>query len=81
MLSELGSLVLLALQTVAAAHYTLDGKKLPSDWVFGCSTSAYQIEGAWNLDGKGVSVWDNFTHDVGKDHVANDENGDVAIDF
>ena len=37
-----------------AIGYTLDGKELPTDWVYGCATSAYQVEGAWNADGKGV---------------------------
>lgn len=41
----------------------LDGKKLPDDFLYGCGTSAYQIEGATGDDaegGKGASVWDTF---------------------
>ncbi|CAA3030019.1 beta-glucosidase-like [Olea europaea subsp. europaea] len=33
----------------------------PKDFVFGSATSAYQVEGAWNTGGKGLSNWDVFT--------------------
>jgi beta-glucosidase len=52
--------------------------KFPKDFIWGAATSAYQIEGAWNEDGKGPSIWDTFSHKAGK--VANNENGDIAVD-
>ena len=50
----------------------------PKDFIWGASTAAYQIEGAWNQDGRGPSIWDTFSHTSG--NVANDDNGDVATD-
>ncbi len=50
----------------------------PKDFIWGVSSSAYQIEGAWNEDGKGPSVWDWFSHLPGK--TARGENGDTACD-
>ncbi len=51
---------------------------MPKGFIWGIASSAYQVEGAWNEDGKGVSIWDTFSHTPGK--IVNDENGDVAID-
>jgi beta-glucosidase len=50
----------------------------PKGFVWGCATSAYQIEGAWNEDGKGPSIWDSFVHSPG--HILNNETGDVTVD-
>ncbi len=53
-------------------------KKFPEDFVWGTSTSSYQIEGAHLADGKGPSIWDTFTQIPGK--VANYENANIAAD-
>jgi len=48
------------------------------DFVWGVATASYQIEGAWNEDGRGLSVWDVFSHEPGK--VRSGDTGDVACD-
>jgi len=48
----------------------------PDNFVWGTSTSSYQIEGAHNKDGKGPSIWDGFTKIPGK--IANGHTGDMA---
>jgi len=52
----------------------------PKDFLWGAACAAYQCEGAWDADGKGPSVWDDFCHDTGKGHVVNDDTGDTACD-
>ena len=52
--------------------------KFSNDFLFGAATAAYQVEGAWNVDGKGVSNWDVFSKIPGK--TFEDTNGDVAVD-
>jgi beta-glucosidase len=58
----------------------VSNKKLvfPKDFIWGAATASYQIEGAWNADGKGESIWDRFSHTPGK--VDNGDTGDIACD-
>lgn len=50
----------------------------PKDFTWGVATSSYQIEGGWNKDGKGPSIWDAFCLIPGK--VADGDNGNSACD-
>jgi len=47
----------------------------PDDFLFGVASAAYQIEGAWNAEGKGESIWDRWSHE-GRGRVT----GDVVAD-
>ncbi len=57
-------------------HKTL--KPFPENFLWGAASAAYQVEGAWNEDGKGLSVWDEFTRIPGKTFQGS--NGDIAVD-
>lgn len=52
--------------------------KFAKDFLFGAASAAYQVEGAWNEDGKGLSNWDKFSKIPGKTFEGT--NGDVAVD-
>jgi len=50
----------------------------PANFLWGAATAAYQVEGAWNIDGKGPSIWDEFVRIPGKTFEGT--TGDVAAD-
>jgi len=50
----------------------------PAGFTWGAATAAYQIEGAVDVDGRGPSVWDTFSHTPGK--VRGGDTGDIACD-
>jgi len=52
--------------------------EFPASFTWGAAAAAYQIEGAWNLDGRKPSIWDTFSHTAG--NIFEDNNGDVACD-
>lgn len=50
----------------------------PQDFLFGAASASYQVEGAYQEDGKGVSIWDVYAHQPGTTYLGT--NGDVAVD-
>ncbi|MBU3160443.1 beta-glucosidase [Clostridium frigoris] len=52
--------------------------KFANDFLFGAASASYQVEGAWNEDGKGISNWDVFSKIPGKTFEGT--NGDVSVD-
>ncbi len=52
--------------------------KFPHNFLWGAATASYQVEGAWNEDGKGESIWDRFSHTSGR--ISDQTTGDVACD-
>lgn len=54
--------------------------QFPKDFLWGAACASYQCEGAWQEDGKGPSIWDDFCHDTDAHHIKHDETGDVACD-
>ena len=58
--------------------YFEKSKGFPADFLWGSASAAYQVEGAWNEDGKGMSNWDKFVRIPGKTFQGT--TGDKAVD-
>jgi beta-glucosidase len=52
--------------------------EFPEGFLWGVASSAYQIEGAFDEDGRSPSIWDTFSHHPGATHHG--DNGDIACD-
>ncbi len=57
----------------------INNLEFPSGFLWGTATASYQVEGAAKEDGRGLTIWDTFSHTPGK--ILNNDTGDVACDF
>ncbi|CAN5720228.1 GH1 family beta-glucosidase [soil metagenome] len=64
--------------TYGLAGMVMSNNAFPDGFVWGAATSAYQVEGAVNEDGRGESIWDRFARVPGR--IANGDTGEQACD-
>ncbi|CAH2097430.1 unnamed protein product [Euphydryas editha] len=57
----------------------LGERDFPLGFIFGAATSAYQVEGAWNVGGKSCSIWDTFVHTY-PERIVDNATGNIACD-
>ena len=48
--------------SAAIAQPTTSKRSFPSNFLWGSATASYQVEGAYQEDGRGPSIWDTFSH-------------------
>jgi beta-glucosidase len=66
------------MQILSAQTPTPSLRQFPANFLWGCATAAYQIEGGADEDGRTPSIWDTFSRTPGK--TFHGETGDVADD-
>jgi beta-glucosidase len=64
--------------STTSPHNESPPRSFPPGFLWGTATASYQIEGAADVDGRGPSIWDTFSHRAGE--VWNGDTGDVACD-
>ncbi|MET0705466.1 MAG: GH1 family beta-glucosidase [Tardiphaga sp.] len=74
----MGASAAAGLPTEAAQPPALAPRSFPKDFAWGTATSAYQIEGAVNEDGRAPSIWDAYAHTPGK--IRDGSHADIAAD-
>ncbi|KAK6136365.1 hypothetical protein DH2020_029895 [Rehmannia glutinosa] len=65
-------------RSIYSSKQPLTQLDFPPDFTFGVATSAYQVEGACNEDGRGPCIWDAFSQVPGK--ICDGSTADVAVD-
>nr|WPM03620.1 glycoside hydrolase family 1 [Phyllotreta armoraciae] len=65
--------------SVCLGEDVINNRRFPPDFIFSAATSAYQVEGGWNEDGKSPSIWDTTVHN-NPAFIDDTSNGDIACD-
>ncbi|XP_019168143.1 PREDICTED: beta-glucosidase 12-like [Ipomoea nil] len=68
------------MKVVGDATLPFNRTSFPPHFIFGTASSAYQYEGAARVGGRGLSIWDTYTHKH-SERILDHNNGDVAVDF